>query len=72
MNKLIILLITILLNLSPGYAAKWYKVTDKYYVDLNSVQRYNDYPFLYNSTAYTFWNKVLNNKCRAKARTAQR
>ena len=61
MKKIIILLLIVLINLSPAYAAKWYKVTDKYYVDLNSPQRYYD-PLLYNSISYTFWNKALNNK----------
>ncbi len=61
MKGLLLLLLLVLFTL-PACAASWKQIAEKEYVDLNSIEKYNDTYNPQNTNIYSFWIKSLNDK----------
>lgn len=60
--KNLFLLLLLLLFALPVCAANWKQIDDKEYVDLDSIEQYNEIYNLRSSNVQSFWIKSLNDK----------
>lgn len=61
MKKVFLIIAIAIFSLQPVFGVNWVQIDDKRYVDLDSVQKFND-SINYKIKGYTFWEKYLNDK----------
>ncbi len=60
MKKILLLFLAILIL--PAYSANWKQISEKEYVDIDSIEKYEDSFSTKKREAYSFWIKGLNDK----------
>lgn len=61
MKKILLVFGIMIFLLQPVFGVNWTQMSNKRYIDLDSVQKFND-SYDYNFNKYIFWEKYLNDK----------
>lgn len=61
MKNVFLIIAIAIFSLQPVFGVNWVQIDDKRYIDLDSLQKFND-SINYKIKGYTFWEKYLNDK----------